>query len=389
MPAAYLEGAGHSICYVNPAFCLFLGKPEEELTGKALAAVVRLTEECAGGLDRVYRSGSAETLADTMEADDGVSGSSPLWSWAIWPVHAAADSSPSGVMIQKTETEGFRQRVAAMNEALLLDALRQHETAEKLNLQLKAEAIERERAFEALVRAEKLSSLGRMIAALAHEINNPLEAVMNALYLARTSPAVPEIASQYMEIAENELNRVSHMTRQTLGFYREPSTPTTFSVASLLESAAALVQAKIQSTHATIEKQFDTGLQVTAYRSELRQVFSNLILNSLDAVGKDGKIVVRISAAGAPAGTLPNQEWVRILVADNGTGISAAAKRQIFEPFFTTKGSTGTGLGLWVSKQIVEKHGGSIRVCSSTVGSHRGTTFSVMLPVHPTSLEAQ
>jgi two-component system, NtrC family, sensor kinase len=272
--------------------------------------------------------------------------------------------------------------VTAMNESLMLGLVRQHELteiAELLNAQLQEEIIARKRAEEALINSEKLASVGRMAAVLAHEINNPLEAVTNVLYLAQTTRGLPDAARQYLQMADAELKRIAHITRQTLGFYRESSAPITFHVAVLLDSVLDLLQAKKISKRAIIDKQCEEQLQMTAFQGELRQVVSNLLMNSLNAIAEGGRITLRATISGGFRGT---RHSIRITISDNGQGMSDAALGQIFQPFFTTKGAVGNGLGLWVSKQIVEKHGGSIQVHSSTSGARQGTTFSVILPVN-------
>jgi PAS domain S-box-containing protein len=235
----------------------------------------------------------------------------------------------------------------------------------------------RKLAEAALLRSEMLAMAGRMAASIAHEINNPLEATMNTLYLATTTANVPAEALEYLEIAEGELMRIAHITRQSLGFYREFSAATSNSVCDLIESVVNLLQAKIRSNGAIIEPQCEASMRVVGIAGELRQVLANLLANSLDAIGQDGRIVVR---ATTWVDTKDGRRWVRVAVSDSGMGMTAETMRSIFDPFFTTKGTVGTGLGLWVCKQLVEKHGGSIRVRSNTDGLYRGTTFSVMLP---------
>jgi two-component system, NtrC family, sensor kinase len=180
-----------------------------------------------------------------------------------------------------------------------------------------------------------------------------------------------------LEIADGELMRITHITRQTLGFYREFSAATSNSASALISSVVNLLQAKIRANGANVEQQCEETLEVMGIAGELRQVLANLLANSLDAIGQHGRIVLRASAS-----TDPNDgtRRVRIDVADCGSGIALATRKNIFDPFFTTKGTVGTGLGLWVCKQLVEKNGGSIRVRSMTEGQRRGTTFSVLLP---------
>jgi PAS domain S-box-containing protein len=236
----------------------------------------------------------------------------------------------------------------------------------------------RKQVEEALVRSEMLASAGRMAASIAHEINNPLEAIMNTLYLVRTSPDIPAYALENLDIAEGELMRIAHITRQTLGFYREFSAATSNSACDLIGSVVNLLQAKIKANGATVEQQCEEVLQVIGIMGELRQILANLLANSLDAIGRDSRIVLRASASVDPTN---GKHRIRITMADGGHGIETATGKKIFEPFFTTKGTVGTGLGLWVCKQLVEKNGGSIRVRSAVEGLRRGTTFSLTLPI--------
>ena len=235
----------------------------------------------------------------------------------------------------------------------------------------------RKQAEEALLRSEMLASAGRMAASIAHEINNPLDAMMNTLYVIRTTVGLPAQALDFLDIADGELLRIAHITRQTLGFYREFSAATSNSASDLIRSVVNLLQAKIKANGAEVEQQCDDQLQIVGIAGELRQILANLLANSLDAIGLDRRIVLRASASVDPNN---GNRRIRITVADCGHGMGIATTKQIFEPFFTTKGTVGTGLGLWVCKQLVEKNGGSIRVRSTTEEQRRGTTFSVTLP---------
>ncbi len=234
----------------------------------------------------------------------------------------------------------------------------------------------RKQAEQALLRSEKLASVGRMAASISHEINNPLEAVTNTLFLAQTVDGLPEAAHQFLEVADGELKRVAHITRQALGFYRESNAPTVTSINSVLDSTVELLSAKVKAKSVVLQKDWKAEVSAKVVAGELRQVFSNLLANSLDAVDEHGVVKLRCSAMGSRNGS----KLVRVTIADNGKGISPELKPHLFEAFFTTKGSVGTGLGLWVSKQLVEKHGGRIRVRSGTDGRRRGTTFSVVFP---------
>ncbi|CAN5536955.1 hypothetical protein BH10ACI4_BH10ACI4_23780 [soil metagenome] len=374
MPMAGLGGSLHTLRYVNLAFCLLTGKSKDELIGTAFCGMTPGTDECEWMLDRVAKTGLADNHTGQEHA-----GIHPLyWSYAMWPL-LGANHCHLGIMVLVTESAKVHNDAVAMNQALLLGSVRQHElteAADLLNVQLQATIIIAKKAEEALIGSEKLASAGRMAAVLAHEINNPLAAVMNLLFLAQTSADTPGPVRQYLEMADGELKRIAHITRQTLGFYRESTAPTTFRVITLLNSVTDLLQAKIVSTQVTVKKECNDLLQITASFGELRQVISNLMLNSLDALGERGRVTLRASIS---RDLLSGSARIRITLADSGQGIDATVLPRIFEPFFTTKGSIGNGLGLWVCKQIIQKHSGSISVRSRT-GEGHGTTFSIVLP---------
>jgi len=233
----------------------------------------------------------------------------------------------------------------------------------------------RKEAEFAVRQSEKLVALSRLSNSIAHEVNNPLEAVTNLLYLASTAPGLPSDARDWLGEADAELQRVAHITRQALGFYRESTAPENVSVNSLIESVIALLKRKIGAKRVRIEKQWRATLEISAVAGELRQAFSNLLANCLDAVDEGGTIKLRVGLC-----TLgDDRPGIRITFSDNGSGIEAAKRSRIFEPLYTTKVEVGTGLGLWVSNQIVEKHRGRIQLRSSTAGKRRGSTFSILL----------
>jgi PAS domain S-box-containing protein len=238
---------------------------------------------------------------------------------------------------------------------------------------------ERRRAAEALRTSERLAATGRLAASIAHEINNPLEAVTNLLYLLEQNKSLDDNARGFAKLAQEEVNRVAHIARQTLGFYRDSSRVEAVQVSRLVDEVVALFAAKIRTSEVEVVKELEADAPIDAFAGELRQVFSNLVANALDAVGRKGKLRIRIN----PARSLRSrgQRGIRVTIADNGPGISREVVERIFEPFFTTKGAKGTGLGLWVTRGIIEKHGGVIRVWSSTRQGKSGTAFSVFLPL--------
>jgi PAS domain S-box-containing protein len=239
---------------------------------------------------------------------------------------------------------------------------------------------EQKRGEETLRRTEKLAATGRLAASIAHEINNPLEAVTNLLFLIRQEPLSAE-AAHFAELAQQEVTRVSEITQQTLRFYRQSTLPALSNVAELLDSVITLHLGRIQSAQVDLRRDYDRRLQLFCFAGELRQLFANLIGNALDAMMPDGgRLIVRVHAA-----TVKGVTGIRVSVADTGCGISQEARRHIFEPFFTTKEATGTGLGLWVSDQIIRKHHGVVRVRSRVTGP-TGTVFSIFFPA--TGVEA-
>jgi PAS domain S-box-containing protein len=224
---------------------------------------------------------------------------------------------------------------------------------------------------------EKLAAAGRLAATVAHEINNPLEAVMNLVYLAQRDLPKIERVAVHLNAAKRELDRVAHISRQTLGFYRDTSSPVTVNVAQTVDDLLYLYEKRLQTRRIKVVRQHDGELEVTAFVGEIRQAFSNLISNSIDAMPQGGMLFIRISKSHAWSTGLPG---VRVTVLDTGPGIAPPDRKNLFEPFFTTKAEVGTGLGLWITRNIVVKHRGSIRVRSRTGPEAHGTAFSIFLP---------
>jgi signal transduction histidine kinase len=232
----------------------------------------------------------------------------------------------------------------------------------------------RKAAEQTLRQSEKIAATGRLAASIAHEINNPLASVMNALYILRTNSKISDSALVYVKTAEEELARVVHITKQTLGFYREISSPVMSSVPQLFEEVLAAYDARIEQGHISVHKDFSDVDPLAAFPSELRQVFSNLVLNAIEASSANIQIRVRQAHDGL------ERSGIRVTVADDGCGIPSENMSRIFEPFFSTKDSKGTGLGLWVSQGIVQKHQGILRVRSRVDEQHHGTCCTLFLP---------
>jgi len=233
-------------------------------------------------------------------------------------------------------------------------------------------------AEEALRQAEKLAAMGRVAGIIAHEINNPLEAITNAFYLLRNHPSLDEEARYYASMAEQELQRASHITRQTLSFYRDSKQPIPVSLPDLLDNVVELQQRPIMANDITLQKKYTSPGIVRGFPGELRQVFLNLISNAIQAMPSGGTLRLRVTEA---VDVETQRRGVAVSVLDTGNGIRREDASRLFQPFFTTKSAKGTGLGLWISKGIVQKYEGKISFRSVHSGGKACTCFRIFLPV--------
>lgn len=256
-------------------------------------------------------------------------------------------------------------------DAALRGRLRQYQVRDQM--------CQMERAQEALRRSEKLAVTGRLAASIAHEINNPLESVTNLLYILRSASSADQ-REMYLEQAEQELARVTEITKHTLRYYREPNKPVQVDINGVLDSILTLYKSRLQAANIHVCKQV-RALNTCVYANpgEIRQIIANLIGNALDAMRTGGTLRLRISQQRSAVE--PGKRQLNLSVADTGSGIDPKLLPTIFEPFVTTKGETGTGLGLWVIQELANKNHWSIRVRSSISPTHHGTVFSILMPV--------
>jgi len=231
-----------------------------------------------------------------------------------------------------------------------------------------------------LRQTEKLAATGLMAASIAHEINNPLEAMSNLLYLLTHDASLSPTAAQFARQASEELKRVTEITTHMLRFYRQSTSPAEVDLKEVLESVLVLFQGRLTKVGISVEKRYRATRSLQGFAGELRQVFANLIGNAIDASPRGCRLILRVREARDPA---TGREGVRITIADTGKGMSRAVQSKLFEAFFTTKGATGTGLGLWVSRELVQKHGGAVRVRSREDERLHGAVFAVFFPWQP------
>jgi two-component system, NtrC family, sensor kinase len=239
---------------------------------------------------------------------------------------------------------------------------------------------ELDRAAEILRENQKLITIGRLAASIAHEINNPLESITNLLYLMEMDRDASEKKQEYLRLAQRELQRVVQISKQTLTFSRETSLPVRVQLTELIEDVLILYGRKLAEKNLRVVRQYGSDEPVNVFPGEMRQVLSNLIVNAIEASEPNGSLTFRIRAA---------RNWsdqgvrgIRFSVADTGGGMSEEVRSRLGEPFFTTKGQHGTGLGLWVTRSILNRYGGNLQLRSSVAPDRHGTVFSMFLPTN-------
>jgi PAS domain S-box-containing protein len=327
---------------VNRMLCEILGQPREKVLGARV-------DEVAAGVEGL------QAALEAVKRGETVSGGLLVGELATSPGekrYFTADYSPV------LDAEGNVVAIAAAS----------------------AEITHQKKAEAALMQSEKLAAVGRLAASIAHEINNPLESVTNLLYLARETQSIQE-AHEYLDIAERELRRASVITNQTLRFHRQSTGPREMRCDELLESVLVIYHGRFVNSRISVEKQTLATRGVLCFDGEVRQVLSNLVSNAIDAMHPiGGRLLVRSREGRDWSSGRPG---LVLTIADTGPGMLPAIAARAFEPFYTTKGIGGTGLGLWISKDIVARHGGQLRMRTShggCAGRNSGTVFTLFLP---------
>jgi PAS domain S-box-containing protein len=350
---------------------------ESEARFRTQANLLELASEAiiVRGLDGVIRfwNAGAETLYG-WSREEAVGQDLHLLLKTVFPVSRedvgkalAEAGSWRGNLVQ--QTRNGRELVIACRKTMNREANAVLEVNRDITVQMKAE--------EALRESEKLAAMGRVAGIIAHEINNPLAAITNIFYLLRNHPSLNDEAKTYADAAEQELVRVSHITRQTLSFYRESKQPTPVRVHELLDDVAELQNRAFHVNKIELRKKYSSASNVTGFPVELRQVFLNLIANAVQAMPRGGVLQLHVHEA---------TDWVSqrrgpaISVIDTGIGIKPEDAQRLFEPFYSTKAAKGTGLGLWISKGILQKYSGRISYRSYRRNGGCVTCFRVFLP---------
>ncbi len=332
------------ISYINPVAQQLTGWQYREARGKNFADVVRLTDERT-------QSQAEDPIELVGRARNAI-------------------AFPDGLVL--TSREGAAHPIE-LTGAPILDR-----SGEVLGVAVVFRDVTQRRQTEQTLRtSERLTLAGRLSATIAHEIRNPLDTVSNLVYLLQRENPNPTQA-HYLSMTSDEVARIAQITGQLLTFHRESRSPTEVNVTEVLESVLALFAPQIKQNHVAVVKRFDTHKSVRGFPGELRQVFSNLVGNSVEALPIGGSLVLHTRESSLA--TDPAIKGVRITVLDNGAGIPVGVRRNLFAPFYTTKGEKGTGLGLWISRSIVEKHEGTIHFASRVRDGNSGTAFSVFLP---------
>lgn len=333
---AYVAYVDHDLRYVaaNQMYIERFGRPEQLIVGQLVADVTGPAFENVAKHLRAALAGVTQHLEPRMISVDG----DRTLSVTHLP-HRGADGRVLGVIVY-----GY-------------------------------DITEQRRAEAALIQSEKLAAVGRLASSIAHEINNPLESVTNLLYLIeQTADEDGARTREYAQMAQAELARVGQITTQTLRFFRQSTSRQTVDVTALMDSVLSLYHGRLVNSGIAVKREYGTHVLATCFDGELRQILNNLMGNALDAMRDGGRLRVRVRRATDAA---TGRDGVRLTIADSGMGMNAATQSRIFEPFFTTKGIMGTGLGLWITKDLVEKQEGTL-LMRSREGA--GSVFSLFLP---------
>jgi len=280
----------------------------------------------------------------------------------------------SGEKIDHYETTRVTRTGERLNVSLTISPLRDSKGKIIGASKILRNITEQRRMEQSLIKAEKLAAGGRMAATIAHEINNPLEAVLNLIYLARSNSPDAQVKA-YLQSAENELERLANIAKQTLGFYRDQASAVKVSLPGLVGDALKIYDAKLKAAGIRLETRFAPTRDIVVKKGEIMQVIANLITNATHAMPDGGRLLAAVEDS-----SLDGRDALQLTIEDSGVGIRQEHLERVFEPFYTTRALTGTGIGLWVVKQFINGHAGKIDVESSTDPASHGTKIVILLP---------
>lgn len=392
----------NGICtHANAAAAKMFGYEASELVGADIHTLLH-SHRTDGS---IYDRSSCPFLQSAVSGKEVRNVEEVLWSRSGNPIHVFGSSMPlpngrgTVITIQDGTSLHHLQEYLEQTQYEQVEALRQRDAAARVERELALEKERRQRevavateraatqqlraqqraAEDRLLQSEKLAAVGRLAASISHEINNPLEAVTNLLYLVRQDESISTEANEYLQLAESELARVSQIVSQTLRFQRAGTTPTEVVPETLIDSVLSLHQGRLHHRRIQIRRRHRPSPVFRCAEGDVRQILNNLVGNAIDAMSKDGGTLTIRTTPARDRNT--GQSGIRILVSDTGHGMPRHTSAHIFEPFYTTKGANGSGLGLWISSTLASRMGGRICVRSRTGGGrHGGTTFSVFIP---------
>ena len=334
-----------NVSFINSAAQQLTGWASGVATGRAFSDVVRLSDERTG-----------------LQVDDPID--------AVRHAEEVVGFSNSMVL---TSREGKEYPVELTGAPILNDGKRVMGVVVVFR-----DVTQRRQTEQTLRTSERLTLAGRLSATIAHEIRNPLDTVTNLVYLLQHDQKPSPTSAAYLQMASEELARIAQITSQLLTFHREAKSPVAVSLTEVLESVLVLFAPQIKQNHIAVDRRFESNHSVRGFPGELRQVFSNLVGNAVEAMAGGGRLVLHTRESSLASD--PSRKGIRVTVLDNGPGIPLGVRRNLFAPFYTTKGEKGTGLGLWVSRGILDKHEGTIHLSSSVGTTRKGTAFSIFLP---------
>lgn len=386
---------------INAAALEMLGYKVEDVVGHDLHTLVSTDEEASTSRARdafLLAASTGSAVRDAEACFRTASGQVLQVMGSAIPL--LTDGQPVGAVITLQDGSAHRHTRERLHlvEHEQTEILRQRDAAARIERDLAQEKANRQRevaaateraaaeqlrtqqrvAEDKLLQSEKLAAVGRLAASISHEINNPLEAVTNLLYLVKSDASISQESSEYLKQAEEELARVSQIVSQTLRFQRAGTAPVIVGPESLIQSVLSLHQGRLHHKRIKIQVSHRRPRHFLLPEGDVRQVLNNLVGNAIDAMSSEGGVLTLRTSAVRHHDT--GESGMRITVSDTGSGMDSQTAAHIFEPFYTTKGASGSGLGLWISGTLAKRHGGRLTVRSCTGGRQRGTTFSLFLP---------